>query len=54
MKRILEWDYNNPAPIALGTFLEKDLPTFEGRFPRQPPVPADRTGKIREMLGGFR
>ncbi|HUK39362.1 MAG TPA: thiamine pyrophosphate-dependent enzyme [Methanomicrobiales archaeon] len=54
MKRILEWDYNNPAPIGLGTFLEKDLPTFEGRFPRQPAVPADRTAKIRKMLEGFR
>ena len=54
MKRILEWDYNNPAPIALGTFFERDLLTFESRFPPQPAVPGDRGEKIRKILGGFR
>ena len=53
LQKILEWDYNNPAPIALGTVFEKDLPTFESRFPRQPPVPGDRSRKIRELLDGF-
>ena len=53
MKRILEWDYNNPAPIALGTFFERDIPTFESRFPRQPAVPVDRKEKIRSLLDSF-
>ena len=54
MERILEWDYNNPAPIALGTFFERDIPTFEGRFPRQPAIPTDRMRKIRGLLDGYR
>jgi hypothetical protein len=54
MKRILEWDYNNPAPIALGTFLEREIPTFDGRFPVQPAVPAERMGKIRTILESYR
>jgi hypothetical protein len=54
MQKITEWDYNNPAPIGLGTFFERDLPTFEGRFPRQTPVPGNRSGKIAQLLEGFR
>jgi len=54
LQKILEWDYNNPAPIALGTFFEKDLPGFEARFPRQPPAPGDRTEKIRSILEASR
>jgi 2-oxoglutarate ferredoxin oxidoreductase subunit beta len=54
MKKIVEWDYNKPAPIALGTFFERDIPTFDGRFPVQPAVPEDRSEKIRKLLAGFR
>jgi len=54
LRKILEWDYNTPAPIGLGTFFEKDLPTFESRFPRQGPVPPDREEYIRKLLEGFR
>ena len=54
MTRILEWDYNNPAPIGLGTFFERDIPTFDGRFPVQPAVPEDRTEKIRKLLEAYR
>ena len=54
LRKILEWDYNTPAPIGLGTFLEKDLPTFGSRFPRPAPVPPDRRDQIRKLLDGFR
>jgi 2-oxoglutarate ferredoxin oxidoreductase subunit beta len=54
LQKILEWDYNNPAPIALGTFFERDVPTFESRFPRQPGAPGDRREKIRRLLGSYR
>ncbi|HMA05287.1 MAG TPA: thiamine pyrophosphate-dependent enzyme, partial [Methanomicrobiales archaeon] len=54
LQKILEWDYNIPAPIALGTLYEKDLPSFESRFARQPASPADRRGKIRALLDSFR
>jgi len=30
--KIREWGYNQEAPIALGAFYEKELPTFEERF----------------------
>lgn len=32
LHKIREWDYNKDAPIALGTFYKKDIPTFEDRF----------------------
>src|SRR3989338_3137292 len=32
LKRVREWDYNSDAPIALGTFYKKEIPTFEDRF----------------------
>ncbi|HVP25077.1 MAG TPA: thiamine pyrophosphate-dependent enzyme [Methanomicrobiales archaeon] len=54
MQKITEWDYNNPAPIGLGTFFEKDLPTFESRFPVQPAVPGDRKEMIRKILDSSR
>jgi 2-oxoglutarate ferredoxin oxidoreductase subunit beta len=54
LRRILEWDYNNPAPIGLGTFFEKDLPTFGSRFSLQAAVPPDRKEKIRMLLDGLR
>jgi 2-oxoglutarate ferredoxin oxidoreductase subunit beta len=54
LDRILEWDYNSPARIGLGTFFEKDLPTYGSRFPTQAPVPPDRREKIRRLLDGFR
>ena len=54
MEKITEWDYNSPAPIALGTFYEKDAPSFESRFPRQPPVPGDREEQIRGLIETFR
>ena len=28
-----EWDYNRDAPIALGVFYERALPTFDDRYP---------------------
>jgi 2-oxoglutarate ferredoxin oxidoreductase subunit beta len=54
LQKILEWDYNTPAPIALGTFFEREIPTFGSRFPRQPAVPGDREEKVRRILEGYR
>jgi 2-oxoglutarate ferredoxin oxidoreductase subunit beta len=53
-QRILEWDYNSPAPIGLGTFFERDLPDFGSRFPRQAPVPPGRREKVRKLIESFR
>jgi 2-oxoglutarate ferredoxin oxidoreductase subunit beta len=54
LDKILEWDYNSPAPIGLGTFLVKDLPTYGSRFPPQAPVPPDRREGIRRILEASR
>lgn len=54
MEKILEWDYNNPAPIALGTLFEREIPSFESRFMRQPAVIGDRKEKIGRLLESFR
>jgi 2-oxoglutarate ferredoxin oxidoreductase subunit beta len=48
--RSREWDYNRDAPIALGLFYERLLPTFDDRF-RSRSMDADERGKrIREII----
>lgn len=32
LRKIKEWDYHNDAPIALGIFYKKELPTFDERI----------------------
>jgi len=54
LRKILEWDYNTPAPIGLGTFFERELPTFGSRLPRLAPVPPDRRELIQRLLGTLR
>ena len=54
LNKIREWDYNKDAPIALGTFYKKEIPTFEDRFflkKRQGAI--DKDSKIKELLKGF-
>ena len=51
LEKIREWDYNSSAPIALGTFYKKDIPTFEERIVRAETKAVDRESKIREVLG---
>jgi len=51
LNKIREWDYDKDAPIALGTFYEKETPTFEDRFflkKRQGTI--DKDLKIKELL----
>jgi len=53
LNKIREWDYNKDAPIALGTFYKKEIPTFEDRFflkRRQGMI--DKDLKIEELLKG--
>lgn len=53
LEKIREWDYNSDAPIALGVFYKKELPTFEERFLKESPS-VDRDKKIRSMLEASR
>ncbi|MEI6832213.1 MAG: thiamine pyrophosphate-dependent enzyme [Candidatus Omnitrophota bacterium] len=49
--KIREWDYDKDAPIALGTFYKKEIPTFEDRFfLKKKSKMTDRDLKIRELL----
>jgi 2-oxoglutarate ferredoxin oxidoreductase subunit beta len=50
LRKIREWDYNLDAPIALGTFYKKEIPTFEERFLEYETRAADRDLKIKEIL----
>jgi 2-oxoglutarate/2-oxoacid ferredoxin oxidoreductase subunit beta len=45
-----EWDYNRDAPIALGVFYERALPTFDDRFPARDVSPEERMNRIRDLF----
>ena len=50
LNKIREWDYNVDAPIALGAFYKKELPTFTERFSKGEAQTVDRDMKIKELL----
>jgi 2-oxoglutarate/2-oxoacid ferredoxin oxidoreductase subunit beta len=52
--KVREWDYNNDAPIALGTLYKRDLPTFDDRFPVRTLTHKEREQAIREVLDSRR
>jgi 2-oxoglutarate ferredoxin oxidoreductase subunit beta len=45
-----EWDYNRDAPIALGIFYERSLPTFDDHYLGRPLDPDARGRRIRELI----
>jgi len=45
-----EWDYNRDAPIALGVFFERALPTFDDRFPARDVTQTERMNRIRDLF----
>ena len=50
LAKIREWDYNNDAPIALGTFYKKESPTLDQKITLPNQSISDRDSKIREVL----
>ncbi len=52
LNKIKEWDYNQDAPIALGTLYKKEQPSFEERFLVARPQVRDRDAGIRKILQG--
>lgn len=54
LNKIREWDYNADAPIALGVFYKKELPTFEERFFVEKPASLDLDAKIRQFLASYK
>ncbi|MGA2161444.1 MAG: thiamine pyrophosphate-dependent enzyme [Methanoregula sp.] len=45
-----EWDYNRDAPIALGVFYERALPTFDDRYPARYLSAEERSRRIRDLF----
>jgi 2-oxoglutarate/2-oxoacid ferredoxin oxidoreductase subunit beta len=45
-----EWDYNSDAPIALGTFYQRTLPTFDERIAVKTVSRKERTRAVEELL----
>jgi 2-oxoglutarate/2-oxoacid ferredoxin oxidoreductase subunit beta len=48
--RVREWDYSGDAKIALGTFFERSLPTFDQKMTATPLPAGERERAIREFL----
>jgi 2-oxoglutarate ferredoxin oxidoreductase subunit beta len=45
-----EWDYNSDTKIALGTFFERSLPSFDEKITQHRIGTADRARAIQEFL----
>jgi 2-oxoglutarate ferredoxin oxidoreductase subunit beta len=45
-----EWDYNNDARIALGTFFTRSLPSFDDKIAGHKKEAGDRKQAISELL----
>lgn len=50
LNKIREWDYNKEAPIALGVFYKKELPTFEESILRPPILKDEKAARIKGIL----
>lgn len=48
--RMREWDYSGDAKIALGTFFERSLPTFDQKMAGKPLPAGERERTIQEFL----
>jgi len=49
-KKAREWDYNSDAKIALGTFFERSLPSFDEKMGQHRINAAERERAIQEFL----
>lgn len=50
LDKIRQWDYNKDAPIGLGVFYKKEMPTFEEGFLKASGANIDRESKIKDLL----
>ena len=53
LNKIREWDYNADTPIALGSFYQKELPTFEQSLSEKIPLETERRTKIKDFIRGM-
>jgi len=50
LNKVKEWNYNSDAPIPLGTFYKREIPSFDESFGKPEKRAMDRELKIREVL----
>jgi len=48
--KVKEWDYNSDAPIGLGAFYQRTLPTFDTRMAVKPVSDEDRSRAVKMFL----
>ena len=48
--KVKEWDYNSDAPIALGAFYQRTLPTFDSRMAVKTVSGQERSRAVKEFL----
>jgi 2-oxoglutarate ferredoxin oxidoreductase subunit beta len=53
-EKIREWDYDQEAPIALGTFYSVEKPIYEEKFQALTAGKPDRRALVRKMIEGRR
>lgn len=49
-----EWDYSRDAPVALGVFYERSLPTFDDQNPPRSLAADERQARIRDIFEAAR
>jgi len=50
LNKVREWDYNSDAPIALGTFYKREIPSFDESLVKPEKRAIDRELKIKDLL----
>jgi len=53
LKRIREWDYNSEAPISLGLYYKKEMPTFDDSFADKGTGVLGRESRIKALLKNY-
>ncbi len=54
LEKIREWDYNQDAPIPLGTFYSVEKPIYEEEFQALTAGKPDRRALVRKMIEEWR
>jgi len=50
LNKVREWDYNSDAPIPLGTFYKREIPSFDESFGKPESKAIDAESKIKDVL----
>jgi len=50
LNKVKEWNYNSDAPIPLGTFYKREIPSFDESFGKPESKAIDAESKIKDVL----